>query len=91
MIVRNEKELLMFDSNNLSNIVSRLLRSIPPGVKNLPKDLEKNFKSVLQQSLSKLDFVTREEFNIQMKVLARTREKLQMLKEKLNELEKHQR
>lgn len=62
---------------------------MPPGVKNLPKDLEKNFKSVLQQSLSKLNFVTREEFDIQMKVLARTREKLQMLKEKLNELEKH--
>ena len=80
----------MFDSENLSDIVSHLLKSIPSSVKNLPKDLEKNFKSVLQQWLSKLDLVTREEFDIQMKVLARTREKLQMLKEKLNELERHQ-
>ena len=79
----------MFDPKNLNDIVNRLLGSIPPGVKNLPKDLEKNFKSVLQQSLSKLDLVTREEFNIQIKVLARTRAKLQALEEKLNELERH--
>lgn len=81
----------MFDPENLGSIVSHLLQSIPPSVKNLPKDLKKNFKIVLQQSLRKIDVVTREEFDVQMKVLARTREKLRMLKEKLNELERHQR
>ena len=81
----------MFDPKNINDIVTYLLGSIPPGIKNLPKDLERNFKSILQQSLSKLDLVTREEFDIQMKVLARTRAKLQALEEKLNELERHQR
>ncbi|MBT8506661.1 hypothetical protein B1F79_04030 [Coxiella-like endosymbiont of Rhipicephalus sanguineus] len=81
----------MFDPKNINDIVTYLLGSIPSGIKNLPKDLERNFKSILQQSLSKLDLVTREEFDIQMKVLARTRAKLQALEEKLNELERHQR
>ncbi|AKQ34018.1 accessory factor UbiK family protein [Candidatus Coxiella mudrowiae] len=81
----------MFDPKNINDIVTYLLGSIPPGIKNLPKDLERNFKSILQQSFSKLDLVTREEFDIQMKVLARTRAKLQALEEKLNELERHQR
>ncbi|WP_264435794.1 accessory factor UbiK family protein [Coxiella endosymbiont of Dermacentor marginatus] len=81
----------MFDLKNLSDIVSHFLESIPPGIKNLPKDLGKNFKSLLHQSVNKLNLVTREEFDIQIKVLARTRAKLQALEEKLNELERHQR
>ncbi|ACJ21173.1 ubiquinone biosynthesis accessory factor UbiK [Coxiella burnetii] len=77
----------MFDPRHINDIVNRLLGSIPPGVKNLPKDLEKNFKSVLQQSFSKMDLVTREEFDAQVKVLERTRAKLEALEKKLSELE----
>ncbi|ATN86727.1 accessory factor UbiK family protein [Coxiella burnetii] len=77
----------MFDPRHINDIVNRLLGSIPPGVKNLPKDLEKNFKSVLQQSFSKMDLVTREEFDAQVKVLERTRAKLEVLEKKLSELE----
>lgn len=77
----------MFDPRHINDIVNRLLGSIPPGVKNLPKDLEKNFKSVLQQSFSKMDLVTREEFDAQVKVLERTRAKLEALEKKLNDLE----
>ena len=79
----------MFDSKTLNDIVSHLLGLIPPDIKNVPKDLRKNFKDILQQSFSKLNFVTREEFDAQINVLARTRAKLQALEEKLNELEKH--
>lgn len=82
------KGIAMFDLKHINDIVSRLLESIPSGVKNLPKDLEKNFKSVLQQSFRKMDFVTREEFDAQVKVLARTREKLETLEKNLNKLEK---
>lgn len=78
----------MFDPKRINDIVNRLLGSIPPGVKNLPKDLEKNFKSILQQSFSKMDLVTREEFDAQVKVLARTRAKLEALEKKLDDLEK---
>lgn len=80
----------MFDPRCINDIVNRLLDSIPPGVKNLPKDLEKNFKSVLQQSFNKMNLVTREEFDAQVKVLERTRAKLEVLEQKLNEFEKLQ-
>ena len=81
----------MFDSRYMSDIVNRLLDSIPLGVKNLPKDLEKNFKIILQQSFNKMNLVTREEFDVQVKVLERTRVKLEALEKKLNEFEKLQR
>jgi hypothetical protein len=50
-------------------------------------DLEQNFRSVLQSSLSRLDLVTREEFEVQQAVLARTREKLEALELRLKSLE----
>jgi len=50
-------------------------------------DLEQNFRSLLQSSLSRLDLVTREEFEVQQAVLARTREKLEALELRLKSLE----
>jgi BMFP domain-containing protein YqiC len=50
-------------------------------------DLKQNFRSLLQSTLSKLDLVTREEFDIQAKVLARTREKLEALEQRVAALE----
>ena len=78
----------MLDPRHINDIVSRLSRLIPLGIKNLPRGLEENFKNVLQQSFSKMNLVTREEFDTQVKVLARTRAKLETLEQKLNELEK---
>jgi BMFP domain-containing protein YqiC len=51
-------------------------------------DLEKNLKAMLASFFSRLDLVTREEFDVQREVLARTRAKLQELEAKLAELEK---
>ena len=51
-------------------------------------DLEKNLRALLASGLSRLDLVTREEFDVQREVLARTRAKLQELEAKLAELEK---
>jgi len=51
------------------------------------KDLEKNLRAVLQGVFAKLDLVTREEFDVQAQVLARTREKLQELEARLASLE----
>jgi len=53
------------------------------------KDLEENFRSVLAAGLSKLDLVTREEFEVQEAVLARTREKLEALEKRLEGFEKN--
>ena len=50
-------------------------------------ELEDNFRTVLRDGLAKLDLVTREEFEVQEAVLARTREKLERLEEQLKSLE----
>ncbi len=52
------------------------------------RDIEKNAKAVLSGVFSRLDLVTREEFDIQSQVLARTREKLKALEARVDALEK---
>lgn len=71
----------------LDNLVKRLGNSLPSGLQHLHEDLEKNFRAVLRSSFAKMDLVTREEFDIQRAVLARTREKLETLESKVAELE----
>ena len=57
-------------------------------VKNSPaRDIEKNMRALLAQGFAKLDLVTREEFDIQTQVLARTREQLAALEARVAELE----
>jgi BMFP domain-containing protein YqiC len=51
-------------------------------------DIEKNLRALLQSGFAKLDLVTREEFDVQQEVLARTREKLTQLEAKVTEMEK---
>jgi len=52
------------------------------------RDLEKNLRALFSASLARLDLVTREEFDVQAKVLARTREKLAALEERVAALER---
>jgi hypothetical protein len=76
-----------FDPRFLEDLAKRLAESMPPQLAALKNDLEANFKSVLQAGLAKLDLVTRQEFDVQAGVLARTREKLNALEERLVALE----
>ncbi len=71
----------------IDEIARKLMESVPPAFRSMQQDLETNFRSVLRSSLSKLDVVTREEFDTQMKVLERTRSKLEALERKVAELE----
>jgi BMFP domain-containing protein YqiC len=71
----------------IDEIARRLLDSVPPAFRSIQHDLESNFRTVLRASLSKLDLVTREEFDTQLKVLERTRSKLEALEKKVAELE----
>lgn len=73
---------------SIENLARRLAESVPDGLRSVRDDLENNFRSVLKTGIGKLDLVTREEFEVQEAVLARTREKLEMLEAKLEELEK---
>lgn len=72
---------------SIENLASQLAASVPEGLRTVRAELEANFRSVLRASLSKLDLVTREEFEVQQAVLARTREKLEALEQKLAQLE----
>jgi BMFP domain-containing protein YqiC len=75
------------NNESIDNIASRLAEAMPEGLKSMREDLEQNFRGVLRASLSKLDLVTREEFEVQEAVLAKTRAKLEALETKLKELE----
>ena len=77
----------MFDPKAIDDIASRLAGAIPPGLNNLKEDLEKTFQAILQGALSKLDLVTREEFEVQKLVLAKTRSKLEDLEKRVTEME----
>ena len=72
---------------NLDELARRLAEAVPQNLKAMGEDLERNFKSLLQTGLEKMDLVTREEFEVQEAVLLRTREKLEALEERLKELE----
>jgi len=78
----------MFDPKSIDDIANRLANAIPPGLNNVKEDMEKNFHAILQGALGKLDLVTREEFEVQKAVLAKTRSKLEALEKRVDEIEK---
>ncbi|MDH3613593.1 MAG: accessory factor UbiK family protein [Gammaproteobacteria bacterium] len=76
--------------NSIEDLAEKLAAAVPEGLRSMRKDLEENFRSVLRAGLGKLDLVTRDEFEVQEAVLARTREKLEALEERLKEYEQNQ-
>ena len=77
----------MFDPRFLDEMAKRFAEALPPGVRQLQLDMERNFHAALQAAFSRMDLVTREEFDVQQEVLARTRAKLQELEKQVAELE----
>ncbi|MEP4892396.1 MAG: accessory factor UbiK family protein [Aliiglaciecola sp.] len=77
----------MLDPKKLEDIAKQITDSIPPGVKTMAEGAEAKVKQVLQSQLSRLEFVSREEFDVQSQVLIRTREKLEALEARLDKLE----
>lgn len=76
------------DPRHIDDLARRLSAAVPPGISALRRDLEENFKAVLQSGLARLDLVSRQEFDVQAAVLRRTREKLEALEARLAELER---
>jgi BMFP domain-containing protein YqiC len=74
-------------SARLDEIARRLADSVPESVRSFGRDLEGNFKAVLQAQLSKLDLVGRQEFDVQAALLARTQATLAQLEARLKSLE----
>ncbi len=65
----------------------RLTQFLPPGLKGFRQELETNFRAMLQGGLEKLDLVSREQFEVQRELLARSRAKLDTLEKQVRELE----
>jgi BMFP domain-containing protein YqiC len=78
------------DPRFIDNLARKLAAVVPDGVHALRRDVEENFRAVLQSGLAKLDLVTRQEFDVQAGVLRRTREKLEALEARLSTLEASQ-
>jgi len=75
------------DAFRIDELARRLLERVPPAMRSMQADLESNFRAVLRERLSKLDLVSRDEFDAQTRVLERTREKLEALEGRLTALE----
>ncbi len=77
----------MIDPKILDDLAKRFAESMPSGIRQLQTDMEKNFHVSLQAVFAKMDLVTREEFDVQQAVLARTRAKLETLEKQVEALE----
>ena len=79
--------MLNFNSRTFDELAARIGRAAESGP---AKDFEKNVKAMLQSGLARLDVVSRAEFDTQAAVLAKTREKLELLEKRVAELEARQ-
>jgi ubiquinone biosynthesis accessory factor UbiK len=71
----------------LDDIARRLFEGLPESARILRRDIESNFRAVLQASLGKLDLITRSEFEVQARVLERTRSQVEQLEQRVAALE----
>jgi len=72
--------------DTLEELTRRISSLIPGDVKHLQDDVENNIRSLLQSAFTKMNLVTREEFEVQSAVLQRTREKLEQLEKQVEQL-----
>lgn len=77
----------MIDVQGIDQLAQRLAALVPPNLAQAREDLQSNFRDVLAHGLRRFDLVTREEFDAQRAVLARTRELVVQLEARLAELE----
>jgi BMFP domain-containing protein YqiC len=81
----------MVNRDSLHDLAQRITSLLPDHMQQMQDDLESNIHSLLQNTLAKMNLVTREEFDVQTALLQRTREKLESLEQRLTELEKDKR
>lgn len=77
----------MFDTKTIDEMANKLSGVLPPALHTIKEDLEKTFRAILQSVLGKMDLVTREEFEVQKLVLAKTRTNLEALEKRVEALE----
>lgn len=66
-------------------LAKKLYESLPPALHQPKSEIEKHFKAILQAEFHKMDLVTRQEFDVQTKILEKCRLKLAQLEQQLSE------
>jgi BMFP domain-containing protein YqiC len=79
---------MTMDSLRIDDVARELFERLPEAARTMRRDIESNFRAVLQSSLGRLDLTTRDQFDVQTKVLERTRERLEQLELRVAALEK---
>lgn len=77
----------MLQAKQLEELAAQLGQVVPPGLKSLRAELEANFRAVLHANLEKFDLVSRERFDLQAELLARTQSRLSALEKRIKALE----
>ncbi len=77
----------IINKESLEAFIQQAVKMIPDDLVRFQKEIENNLRTTLSASLSKMELVTREEFDIQTALLQRTRAKLDSLQKKLSDLE----
>lgn len=78
----------MIDTKTLDDFAHMIAAMMPANLANLRQELEKHLRVGLESFFQEIDLVTREEYDVQVAVLARTRERLESLETRIKELEK---
>lgn len=76
------------DNVGIEDIARQLFERLPEAARTMRRDIESNFRAVLQSSLGRLDLTTRTEFDVQTKVLERTRARMEQLELRVASLER---
>ncbi|MGA7966248.1 MAG: accessory factor UbiK family protein [Gammaproteobacteria bacterium] len=76
------------DPDFLNDLAKRLAANLPASLQQARVDIERNFRSVLEAGLRRMDLVSREEFDTQSALLKRTRERLEELSVRADRLER---
>ena len=77
----------MLGPKQLDEMARRVSENLPGGLRELQQEVEKNTRTAMQSAFSRMELVTREEFDVQTQVLARTRAKLEILEQRVAEME----
>lgn len=78
---------MMIDPKKLDELAEKIAKIIPPGFQELQAELKRDVKVIIQSALSKLDLITREEFDVQTKVLLRQKKQIAELEKKIEALQ----
>lgn len=78
------------DTRLIEDLAAKLASILPPGFRSLRGELEDNFRALLRANLEKWDLVSRESFDTQTELLARTQKKLAALEKRVKSLEQRE-